>query len=681
MGVRVGIDTGGTFTDLVAADSEAGSWSVAKVPSSPDQPVKAVAAALAAAAFEPADVDFVVIGTTIGINAVLTRTGSRVLFLTTSGFEDIPFIQRISRKSHYDFTWEKPTPLVRRLDCIGVAERLDEEGNPLVELSEAELDRVASVLESANGGGFSVAVCYLFSYLNPDHELATRERLARRLPEVPVSLSHEVAPIWREYERGTSAIVDAYLKPLFESYVDSLSDAFDRAGIAAPWALLKSNGGHAIAKEAHARSSHLLLSGIAGGAIGGGFYARKTERPQAIMLDMGGTSCDVCLIVDGEPLYSSDYEIEYGLPVSVPSVSTKTIGAGGGSIVWVDPGGFLQVGPQSAGAEPGPACYGRGGEEATLTDADIALGRIDPGFFLGGELPLDAALGLRALGRLGQEIGLDETEVASAMVRVANENMANAIRILTVEVGIDPRDFTLIAFGGAGPTHGAEIADSMGIARVLVPPNPGLCSAFGALSAQVRVDAVRSIHLVAGRVGAATVQGLFAELERGAFEDFAAQNVSAETPVLRRSIAMRYQGQNYEQEVPAASGPFTDAALDAAVAEYHRLHEEFYGYRFESIPVELVRLAVVVSGAEVRLPPEEPAMTEARGTGTRDVYFPGEGFLPTVVVRRGSPAAGEERVGPAIVESMDSTVVVPPGWRLTTAAGGVLELDRDLDRP
>ena len=680
MGIRVGIDTGGTFTDLVAVDTEAGCWSLSKVPSSPAEPVKAVAAVLEAADFDPAEVDFVVIGTTIGINAVLTRSGSRVLFLTTQGFEDIPFIQRISRKNHYDFSWEKPTPLVHRPDCIGVAERLDEEGKAVVELTDAELDRVATVIEATDGDGFALAVCYLFSYLNPDHELATRERLSRRFPDVSISLSHEVAPIWREYERGTSAIVDAYLKPLFENYVDSLSEAFDQVGVVAPWSLLKSNGGHAIAKEAHARSSHLLLSGIAGGAIGGAVYARETERPQAIMLDMGGTSCDVCLIVDGEPLYSSDYEIEYGLPVSVPSVSTKTIGAGGGSIGWIDPGGFLQVGPQSAGADPGPACYGHGGEEATLTDADVHLGRIDPAFFLGGQLPLDAELSQRALARLGPELGLDETEVASAMVRVANENMANAIRILTVEQGIDPRDFTLIALGGAGPTHGAEIAGSMGIERVLVPPNPGLCSAFGALAARVRVDAVRSVHLVAGRVQAAAVQALFAELERGALEDFAAQNVSAETPELRRSIAMRYQGQNYEQEVPTASGAFTDAALAAVVDEYHRLHEEFYGYRFESIPVEFVRLAVVVSGGEISLPPEEPATGDSRGTDTRDVYFPDEGFLPTAVVRRGGLAALDKRVGPLIVDSMDSTVVVPPGWMLTTDTGGVLELERDKEQ-
>ncbi len=387
MGVRIGIDTGGTFTDLVAIDDE-GRSTLAKVPSTPDDPVAAVAAALADAAVDPVDVEFVVVGTTIGINAVLTRRGARVLYLTTKGFEDIPYIQRINRKHHYDFRWRKPTPLVRRRDCVGVAERLDEEGGVLEPL---DADALASALDGLelDGEPTAIAVCLLFSYLNPEHELAVRDVLQDRLPGVPVSLSHEVAPIWREYERGTTATVDAFTKPLFEAYVDGVSQAFADAGVAGHWALLKSNGGHALAGEARARPAHLLLSGIAGGGIGGAYMARAAGVEQAIALDMGGTSCDVCLVLDGEPLYSSDFEVEWGFPVSVPSVSTRTIGAGGGSIGWVDPGGFLQVGPQSAGAVPGPACYGQGGEDATITDANVVLGRLDPAFFLGGQMRLD----------------------------------------------------------------------------------------------------------------------------------------------------------------------------------------------------------------------------------------------------------------------------------------------------
>jgi N-methylhydantoinase A len=676
MAVRVGIDTGGTFTDLVAVDDATGRWYVAKVPSNPGNPVAAIADALATAGFDPADVGFVVVGTTIGINAVLTRKGARVLYLTTKGFEDVPYIQRINRKHHYDFHWRKPEPLMHRPDCLPVAERVDEEGGVLEPIDVGGLgDRVAERLAANGGGPVAVAVCLLFSYLNPAHERATRALLNERFPDLPVSLSHEIAPIWREYERGTTTAVDAYTKPLFERYVDGVSSALASGGVAGGWGLLKSNGGHALAHEARERPAHLLLSGIAGGAIGGAHMARAAGGEQAVALDMGGTSCDVCLIVDGEPRYSSDFEIEFGLPVSVQSVSTRTIGAGGGSIGWVDPGGFLQVGPQSAGADPGPAAYGRGGDDATITDANIVLGRLDPGFFLGGRMQLEPELARGAIARLGERLGLDETETASAIIRVANENMANAIRIVTVEQGIDPRGFALVAFGGAGATHACEIADAIGMTRVVVPPRPGLCSAFGAIAASVRVDAVRSVYLTDRRTSAGEVDRLFRELAAEAHADAAAQGGSA-SPELRRAIAMRYQGQNYEQEVAVPPGVVDEAALAAIYADYGRLYEEFYGYRLDGIPIELVRLSVVATEpapAFAALPSEGDSGDPDR---TRQVSFPGHGFTAARVARRETLAAGARCDGPLIVESMDSTVVVPPEWSLSVSADGILDVTR-----
>jgi N-methylhydantoinase A len=391
---------------------------------------------------------------------------------------------------------------------------------------------------------------------------------------------------------------------------------------------------------------------------------------------MGGTSCDVCLILDGEPLYSSDFELEFGFPVSVPSVSTRTIGAGGGSIGWVDPGGFLQVGPQSAGASPGPTCYGAGGEEATITDANLALRRLDPAFFLGGRMQLDSALARQALARLGKQLGRNEIETASAMVRVCNENMANAIRILTVEQGTDPREHALIAFGGAGPTHACEIADALGIEHVLVPPAPGLCSAFGALAAGVRIDAVRSVYLTDVRTSAAEVAGIFGELEAQARADFAAQGLDAE-PSVRWLAAMRYQGQNYEQEVPFPEAKLDDEALRAAYERYGQFYEDFYGYRLDGIPVELVRLAVIATGETPSFPrlPGVPEPSDKKAQ-ERDVFFPGGGFVSTRIVRRGALAPGDELAGPAVVEFMDSTVVVPPEWTLRTRDDGILEVTR-----
>ena len=674
MGIRVGIDTGGTFTDLVAVDDDGRSF-LAKVPSDPADPVATVAAALREASIEPGEIESVVVGTTIGINAVLTRRGARVLYLTTKGFEDIPYIQRINRKHHYDFHWRKPTPLVRRRDCLGVTERLDESGNVLVPIDVQALDEALDQIDSG-GNGAAVAVCLLFSYLNPEHELRVREAIEARRPGLPVSLSHEVAPIWREFERGTTVTVDAFTKPLFDGYVDGLSRALEEAGAGGTWSLLKSNGGRALASQARSRPAHLLLSGIAGGGIGGAYVARAAGVDRALALDMGGTSCDVCVILDGEPLYSSDFELEFGFPVSVPSVSTRTIGAGGGSIGWVDPGGFLQVGPQSAGAVPGPACYGQGGEEATITDANLVLGRLDPAFFLGGQLPLDQALASRAVERLGARLERQAIETASAMVRVCNENMANAIRILTVEQGTDPREHSLIAFGGAGPTHACEIAEALDIRHVLVPPAPGLCSAFGALAASVRIDAVRSVHLTDVRTTAAEVASVFAELEQQARADFAAQGVGEE-PVVRRLAAMRYQGQNYEQEVPFASGEIDDAALRDAYERYGGLYQEFYGYRLDGIPIELVRLAVIAMGEAPsfgRLP-GVPQPGDA-SSATRDVFFPVAGFVAARIVRREALGPGTELAGPAIVEFMDSTIVVPPGWVLLTREDGILEVTR-----
>jgi N-methylhydantoinase A len=674
VGIRVGIDTGGTFTDLVAVDEETGAVTLAKVPSSPRDPVAAVSAALAAAELDPASVSHVVVGTTIGINAVLTRTGARVVYLTTKGFEDVPYIQRISRKHHYDFRWRKPAPVAARRDCLGVTERLDEEGRVLTSLDTADLDHALEVLAAGDNGQVAIAVCYLFSYLDPRHELETRDYLRERT-RVPVSLSHEIAPIWREYERGSTVMVDAYLKPLVEGYVGGLEAALGSRGIGAPCSLLKSNGGHALAGEARARPAHLLLSGIAGGAIGGAWFARSAGAPEAVVLDMGGTSCDVCLVLGGEPLYSSDYELEYGFPVSVPSVSTKTIGAGGGSIGWVDPGGFLQVGPQSAGADPGPACYGQGGEEATITDANVALGRLNPDFFLGGRLRLDPDRSAAALTRLGSELGRSGVDVASAMVRIANENMANAIRIVTVEQGIDPRGFALVAMGGAGATHACEIADAIGMRRVLVPPSPGLASAFGALAAQVRVDAVRSVHLVDTTARASAVGDRFVELETRAEADFAAQAGGRAPRERRRIAALRYQGQNYEQEVPVPAGPLTDGALRGVYEEFARLYEGFYGYRLDGIPIELVRLQVVVAGEPPRVRSEPVGVSPETAEETRrQVWFGTFGSTP--VLRRKTIAPGASLTGPLVIEEMDSTVVVPPAWRVAVTRDGTLEVTR-----
>ena len=676
MGIRVGIDTGGTFTDLVAVDDRDGSWHIAKVPSNPSSPVAAIGAALERAEFEAADIDFVVVGTTIGINAVLTRTGSRVVYLTTKGFEDIPYIQRINRKHHYDFHWRKPSPLVRRHDCVGVDERVGSDGEVRTALSPAEVQNAVRELIGEAGRPVAVACCFLFSYLNADAELAAREAIGEIAPELAVSLSHEVAPIWREYERGTATILDAYIKPVLDNYVDDVTKAFVERGASESWSLLKSNGGHALAAEARRRPSHVLLSGIAGGAIGGAYFAEQAGIDRAIVVDMGGTSCDVCLIVNGQPLYSSEYELEFGLPVSVPTIHTHTIGAGGGSIGWVDPGGFLQVGPQSAGADPGPACYDAGGTEPTMTDANLLLGRLNPDYFLGGQLQLKPELSGRAIRLAAERLDDDELSIASSMVRIANESMANAIRIVTIEQGIDPRDFAIVAMGGAGAMHACGIAEALGIDRVLVPPHPGLTSAFGALAAPVRVDEVQSVAWRSNAVHPSDVRLAFDDLERRANASFAAQGAGNGKPVLTRYVGMRYEGQNYEQEVPLPNGAVDEEMLVAAYESYHARHQEFYGYRFDRIPMELVRLSVTVSGSDPSLPALTGLQDRDRRARTTDVYFEEAGFQPTAVVRR-ADVDELARSGPLIIESMDTTVVVPPEWAARGTPDGLIMLERE----
>ena len=679
MGVRVGIDTGGTFTDLVAVDEVSGDWYVAKVPSTPSDPVRALVRALSEAQFDSRAVSLIVVGTTIGINAVLTRTGAHVVYVTTKGFEDIPYIQRINRKHHYDFRWRKPTPFVQRRDCVGVDERVDAEGRVIRGLDAKELRQV---LAPYAGREVAIAICFLFAYLNGSSERAAREAIREIDPSWHVSLSHEVAPIWREFERGTAAILDAYLKPSLDRYVTSVTEAFRKYGISSTWSLLKSNGGHALASEARDRPSHILLSGVAGGAIGGAYVARTHGATKAIVLDMGGTSCDICLVTDGDPLFSSEFEIEFGLPVAVPTVSSKPIGAGGGSIGWIDPGGFLQVGPRSAGADPGPACYAQGGSEPTLTDANLILGRLNPDYFLGGSLPLARDQSVAALERLAAQLGVDTLTVAWSMIRVANENMANAVRIITVEQGVDPRDFALVAMGGAGPTHAADIAEALGIRRVIVPLHPGLTSAFGAMVAKVRVDVINSIRLTSTSA-AHEVEAQFAALEARAVESYRAQGSFADGYRVERFIAMRYEGQNYEQEMPVGTGAITTETLAAVLVDYHELYYDFYGYRLDSMAVEFVRLGVtVMADGAAELPTMrlevggQAAAKDPPAGRTAQVYFGDGGFQATAVVPRTDLKDRQDLAGPMVVESMDSTIVVPPGWRLEADSLGMVELHK-----
>lgn len=681
MSVRLGIDTGGTFTDLIGIDEETGALVVAKTPSTPLRPVDAIMNAIDLSEADVTALEGISIGTTVATNALLQRTGATVIFVTTAGFTDIPHIQRMNRKHHFSLIWTKPQPLVERRNCLSVAERLDFRGNVLTTLTEEGLEDLAERIEQRIADyperDLAIAVCLLFSYVNPAHELQLRDFLRERFPDVPVSLSHEVAPIWREYERGSTAIADGYVKPIMQRYIEDAFTAFANAGLDAPWSLMKSNGGKTPADAAEAEPIKFLLSGLAGGIIAGHYFGQLAGSTNLVTLDMGGTSCDVGLVQDGRIAHSNNFEIEWGLPVATPTIDLTTIGAGGGSIAWVDKGGLLRVGPQSAGADPGPVCYDTGGADVTVTDANLVLGRLNSDYFLGGRIQLNMPKAESKLDELGKHFGMGRMEIARAVVDIANENMANAIRVLSIDKGLDPREYTLIAFGGAGPVHASDIAAKMGMTKVVVPVYPGLTSAFGALIAAPKITQVWSKHFRSDAIDASTVGEHFDRMVDAAIDQLRHEGYLGE-PEIERSISMRYWGQNYEQDVPMAFGPVTPDLLDQTLRAFGRLHEQVYGYSISGEVIELIRFNVTVSGpmGKATLPTMAPTGHQGSTppTATRAVYFQDQGVTETPIYRREDLSDGFSVIGPLIVEEVSSTTVVHPGQRLEVGAAGLMTI-------
>jgi N-methylhydantoinase A len=669
--LSIAIDTGGTFTDLVGFDQETGAVTTAKTSSTPDSPGTAIVDALREAGVAGAQVAGFTHGTTVGTNALIERTGCRVALLTTTGFEDTPYIQRINRKVLYDLQWQKPEPLVatRRL-CLGIDGRLDASGSAVRPIVEAQVRGACA--RARELGAEAVAVCLLFSYVNTEHEELVARIVRDELPGLPVSISHEVAPIWREYERSSTTIADAYLKPLFSSYVSSLDSSLREYGMDREWAIMKSNGGVMLAAAAAESPIQTVMSGPAGGMIASERLAAALDRPDVLTLDMGGTSCDVGIIAGGRQRHTTEYEIEWGLPAAVPLIDIKSIGAGGGSIAWVDSGGFLRVGPRSAGAKPGPACYGRGGSDVTVTDANLALGRLNPAYFLGGRMRLDAALTDGPMERLASALGMERLELAASVVEIANENMANAIKMVSLEKGYDPRRFSLLAFGGAGPLHASSIARAMQIPEVIVPPLPGVFSALGILLADVRVDKIWTQAFRSTEVDPVLVDRQFQRITERAVEELRREGFSGE-PEIRRAITMRYLGQNYEHEVEIAPGGLDEGALEAAFRGFDRLHAERYGYLIEGEVIELVSFKVTAIG---RRPAQGLASGGGGSTGAargrREIFFRGEGLLDAEIVNRASLRPGDLVEGPAMIEEDGSTTLVEPGMTAERSDHGAL---------
>jgi len=673
----VGVDVGGTFTDVVVYDEATGTLEVGKSPTSPADPTVGLLNAFAKLKVVLPDTGRVVHGTTIGTNAILERRGAPVWVITTRGFRDALEIARTNRTVLYDIRGLKPAPLVPRHQIFEVDERMAFDGSILRPLRDADVrGAVARIRDSANGGEPGAAViCFLHSYANPGHEQAAARIAEELLPGWYVCTSSEVLPEFREYERFTTAVLNAYIGPKVGGYLTSLSASLASRGYAGRVFITTSSGGIMTSEVAARLPVQTVLSGPAGGVAAALDLGRVSGFHNLITYDMGGTSTDVCLIEQLEPTITTEQQIA-GLPNRTPQIEINSIGAGGGSLAWIDAGGALRVGPRSAGADPGPACYGRGGTEPTITDANLLLRRVPADRPLAGEVLLDADLARRAIHRLiGRVPGIaDEAQLAEGIIRIAVARMVSAIKEISIAKGHDPRDFALLAYGGAGPMHAALIAEELEIPRVVVPVAPGNFSAFGSLISDLRRDYVRT-RLVNTRAGAfADVEAVFAELEREARKDLAQEGIPPERVSTLRALGMRYVGQSWELLVRAPADADSMAALEEA---FSRAHERRYGHRSAG-PVEIVNFRLTGVG-EIAKPARagwsvEGTLDDAR-RATRSVYFDGA-FVPVPVYERERLPGGVSFAGPAIIEEMGATTVVPPGWRGSVGPWGELVLER-----
>lgn len=669
----IGVDVGGTFTDLFFVDSETGALGIHKVATTPDDPSRGVIAGIKALcaqnAVNPAQIGHVLHGTTTATNAVLEAKGARAGMITNEGFRDVLHIGRHQRVEHYSIMQELPwqnRPLIQRRYRKTVSGRLSPPtGAELVPLDEGEVRVVAQELLAQ--GVDAVAICFLFSYLNPAHELRAKEIVEEVMPDAFVTTSSFISPQFREFERFTTAALASFVGPKVGRYISDLGDALQALGIRGELRIMASNGGVATPQMVTENPALTLMSGLAAGVLGGGWVGAQCGRRRLITFDIGGTSADIGIAVDGV-FAETDARSTFiaGFPLLMPMLDIHTIGAGGGSIAYVDKGGAFRVGPQSAGAVPGPAAYGKGGAAPTVTDANLVLGRLEPSDFLGGDMTLDAAASDAVIGELADQLGMDKLEAAEGVLTVLNANMANAIRSRTVQKGIDTRTFALVAMGGAGPLHGAEVAAMLQVPEVIVAPYPGITSAMGLLTADLKYDTIRTQFQVSDNCDLERINADLTAMETELTERFNFDGVEPENVTLERFADLRYVGQGYELKVEVADGVLAAEALASTWTSFHATHAAEYGHAFESSPIELVNLRVTAVGRLSkleRLPRPQDGSLETALLSKRPSVFRQNGVLKTFetnVYRRDALPLDVPIVGPAILLQKDSTTVVPP---------------------
>ena len=663
MGYSLGIDTGGTHTDLILIDRESGQAWTDKVPTTPSNPLKGILRGidrvLTISGIHITHLDELIYGTTLVTNMLVQHHAMRAGLITTKGFRDVLEIGRAYRTGNiYDIHMEQPPPLVPRHLRLEVAERANFQGQVLEPLDEEGCRDVVRTLKAQ--GIKSIAVCLLHSYINPTHEQRIKAIIAEEYPEAYVSLSCEVNPVFREYERTCTTVVNAYVTPSMVEHLDDFEIQASQRGLQSRLYTMQANGGKATFRAARECPVNVTNSGPIAGAIAGAHVARLIGYPDAITLDMGGTSCDVALIEDGEPKFTAVSDVE-GYPVQIPTIDLSIVGAGGGSVAWIDRGGGLRVGPRSAGADPGPVCYGLGGTEPTVTDANLVTDRLNPDYYLGGEMRLDVEAAWRAVDdRIGRPLGMTTLEAAWGILQVTNATMIRAIKLVSVERGYDPRDFALIAFGGAGPLHATRLAEELEIPVVIVPRFPGNTSALGLVVADMRHDYVATRIQCLDDVDPAMPEATFQELEAQARSQLSHENIPVDRQHLSRSCDMHYFGQSHELNIPVSGQLATDEALQRIGRAFHAAHRRTYGHAMEGDPVEVVNYRVSAVGISPKPELVEHGDGDADALkGQREVFFE-DGRLLCPIYERSWLKPGRQIDGPAVVEQIGSTTLLCP---------------------
>ena len=702
-GYRLGVDVGGTFTDAILINEITGEIQIGKVPSTPEDPsggfMEATYRMLRQADLSADEMRFVVHGTTVATNTIIEGKVARTGFITTDGFRDILEIQRQIRPTLYDLQFEKPQPLVPRHLCFGVPERLDADGNILTPLDEKAVVQAAERLRQE--GVEAIAVCLLHAYVNPIHEIRTGEILREIVPKAVVSLSSEIAPEFREYFRASTTVINACISPVVAQYLQRIEAQLDREKLQAALLVMQSSGGVFTFSAARKKPVFMVESGPAAGVIAATHLGATLGYTDIISFDMGGTTAKAGLIENGAPRITKDYEVGAtarsglgansggGYPIRTPVIDLVEIGAGGGSIAWVDSGGVLRVGTHSAGANPGPACYGKGGTQPTITDANLVLGRINPHYFLGGEIKLDMDAGRKAIeGSCANPLGMSVVEAAHGIVEIANAAMVNALRLVSVQRGYDPREFVLMAFGGAGPLHANRLAEEIEARSIVIPISPGTTSAMGLLVTDLKHDYSKTLIQRVDKLDLHEVEKTYQSLTEQGRKSLEHEGMRPEDISFVRQVDIRYVGQSYELTVvlPERTGDHTESPVAAfelrrALETFHNEHDRAYGYSAPDEPIEIVNLRLTAIGKIAK--PRQRALTRGEThaaiaqKATRPVYFAKKnGYVDCAIYDRYRLGAGCVLLGPAIVEEVDSTTVIHPGYQAEVDHYGNLIMTR-----